>query len=397
MPLNGANVIYIGDLPPKHGGTTVFGMQLVRGLTRAGRAVHAISAITADTPLEDRFEQNHPDIPVDRYLVPYYEPNIRNPSEPAHLATQTRNVTRALTSCLTKQDPDAIVIGHPVYARGVADIARAHGKPTVIVAHGAIDCASVGGYREDLTAEMLAECGRAALVIVVAEYLRPKFHDLGLTNVVAVPNAIDCEMFSPVADADAERLRGTLGAGADDIVVMHPSTLKNTKRPMDVVESACRALAKAPTLHYVIVGNGPHQERVRHVCRERGIDDRVHFAGQVAHRAMPTFYRAADIVLLPSAVEGLAYTYLEAMASGCVLLTSDLPAAREVVEHGKTGFLFPVGDVAAIAELTVRLAEDTSLRRQVGEAAQLGMRNRPNVHQTVDTYATLIDDVAGPT
>jgi glycosyltransferase involved in cell wall biosynthesis len=188
-------------------------------------------------------------------------------------------------------------------------------------------------------------------------------------------------------------VRRRIGAQASDIVVMHPSTLKNWKRPMDVIASAGRALREDDRLRYVIVGDGPYRGAMEQASKEAGVEDRVCFLGQVGRHEMPALYRAADLVLLPSEVEGLAYTYLEAMASSCVLVTSDLPASREVVEHRRTGLLFPVGDVAKMTDLTLKLAGDSELRHRVSTAARARMDTWPTLDQSIDRFGTLIDSV----
>src|SRR5262249_28308753 len=82
----------------------------------------------------------------------------------------------------------------------------------------------------------------------------------------------------------------------------------------------------------------------------------------------------ADVVVLPSLWEGLAYVVLEGMAQARALLVSDGPGNPDAV--GDAGLVFPAGDVEAMAASLVRLAGDPGLRRSLGEAAARRARQR---------------------
>jgi glycosyltransferase involved in cell wall biosynthesis len=71
----------------------------------------------------------------------------------------------------------------------------------------------------------------------------------------------------------------------------------------------------------------------------------------------------------PSAAEGQALIYLEAQATGLTVVASDIPSARDVIDDGKTGLLYPVGDIERFAEAIVRAAGDPELRARLGRRA----------------------------
>jgi len=91
----------------------------------------------------------------------------------------------------------------------------------------------------------------------------------------------------------------------------------------------------------------------------------------LGHRAdAPELVAAFDVVLLPSLYEGLPYSLLEAMARRLPVVASDVTGNRDVIEHGRSGFLVPVGDVSGFANHALRLAEDAALRSRMGEATR---------------------------
>jgi hypothetical protein len=75
-----------------------------------------------------------------------------------------------------------------------------------------------------------------------------------------------------------------------------------------------------------------------------------------------------------------------------VLLASDVPAAREAVENGHTGLLFPVGDVADLSAKTLLLARDAQLRARIGRNARTASQAR-ELSQSVGIYARALQDL----
>jgi glycosyltransferase involved in cell wall biosynthesis len=81
------------------------------------------------------------------------------------------------------------------------------------------------------------------------------------------------------------------------------------------------------------------------------------------------WYRAMDLFVLPSHREGFPRAAMEAAATGLPVVASDIRGCRQVVDHGTSGFLVPVGDDAALADAIRRLGDDADLRARMGAAA----------------------------
>jgi glycosyltransferase involved in cell wall biosynthesis len=84
----------------------------------------------------------------------------------------------------------------------------------------------------------------------------------------------------------------------------------------------------------------------------------------------PQLVAAFDVALLTSRYEGLPYSLLEAMANRVPVVASDATGNRDVIEHGHSGCLLPVGDVAGFVRSTLQLLNDQARRRQLGAAAR---------------------------
>jgi glycosyltransferase involved in cell wall biosynthesis len=178
----------------------------------------------------------------------------------------------------------------------------------------------------------------------------------------------------------------------DDVVVSQVGNLKAIKRPLDLVESAARALPRNPRLLYLIVGDGILRREVEAACTRLGVTDRFRITGWVPYEQVPPYMSLADLVVVASEGEGLARVYLEAQACGKVLIASDIAAAREVVETGATGFLFRKADPLDLAEKTLLAAADPALRAAIGRRAHARVQIH-DLDKAVAAYIALMREI----
>ena len=127
-----------------------------------------------------------------------------------------------------------------------------------------------------------------------------------------------------------------------------------------------RALARLPAAHLVLVGTGPDRTALEALAREAGLAERVHFLGSLDHTLLPVVLSAADAMVLPSASEGLANAWVEALACGCPLVITEAGGARELVTAPEAGRIV-ARDAEAIAAAVRELVADPPAREAVAE------------------------------
>ena len=142
----------------------------------------------------------------------------------------------------------------------------------------------------------------------------------------------------------------------------------------------------------MIVGEGPLRDRLEETAHAFHLDGRVRFLG---HRDdVPRLMAAADVVVLPSAYEGLPNVVLEAMRFRKPVVATAAPGTTEVVVDGETGLLVPVGNVMLLARAIRDLVRDPVLASRLGEAG----RARVEAHFRADTmvaqFAELYENLA---
>lgn len=248
-----------------------------------------------------------------------------------------------------------------------------------------------GTFPQALAQRLVAAMGEADCVIAVAHHLELRLRELGLQRVRTIANAVDPHVFAPARPDPV--LQRSLDIDAARVVVAHLSNFKALKRPLDIVASAAAALPREPRLLYLIVGDGPTRAAMQDAVASAGMRDDFRFTGWVPHADVQRYLHLSDIVILPSQAEAMAMIYLEAQACGRLLIASDIAAAREVVEDGRTGLLFPLGDVAALTEVTLRAAQDAGLRAAIGEQARAAALARP-LDAALDEYEAVLREHA---
>jgi glycosyltransferase involved in cell wall biosynthesis len=104
--------------------------------------------------------------------------------------------------------------------------------------------------------------------------------------------------------------------------------------------------------------------------------DRVHFTGWLTPAEIAGWYAASDILVIPSWYEPFGMVVLEGMLYGVAIAASDVGGPAEILEHGRTGILFPPRDAEALAAAVVDLARDPRRRRRIASAAASQVRRR---------------------
>ena len=377
---------YLADgVPTFHGGGTVFFRQLLPTLARRGHRVTVI----ADAPPSRDGERRAPlPLAVPNLDVAWFAYEHRSSQRPAARGYRQRVVAQLaphFARAARSLDPDVVLIGRDILLPYVLPLCRRHGFPTLVIAHGpAVAGLRSGRYPAAFARQLVDGFRSVDAIVAVARHIAADLARLGANRVTTIPNVVDPRRFRP--GAPDRRLARTLGIATGAPVVAHVSVLRPWKRPLDLADSAARVLRAEPRCVYLVVGDGPSRAAVEARVRRHGIGASFRFAGEVAHADVARYLRLADVVVQPSEREGLSLVYREAQACGRAVLASDIPAAREAIVPGKTGLLFPAGDVRALAAGTLRLLRDRSTRVRLGAAGRAVAR-RETIARWASAYA----------
>ena len=258
----------------------------------------------------------------------------------------------------------------------IAEHIRAVGAEVVITVHSTATLWGIKGAaraRVPCLAYMQAANTRwpyiwAPAAIGCAEYIRQHLIAGGMPpdRVHVVANSIDAGPY--LDDADRAGIRAELGLSETDIAVGTLAHFTPRKAHRDLLMAARIALPSAPDLVLLWAGEGPLERSLRVEAARMGLGERVRFLGFRSDSAR--LHRAFDIFCLPSLLEGLPLSVLEAMASARPCVVTSVSGNPELVVDGITGILVPPRDPAQLARALVMLANDAAVRSAMGAAGR---------------------------
>jgi glycosyltransferase involved in cell wall biosynthesis len=226
-------------------------------------------------------------------------------------------------------------------------------------------------------------------VIVPSSGARDLMLSLGLASdrVTLTPYSVDNDWWMRSSSkANRSAVRESWGATPDTVVILFCAKLQAWKRPLDLL----RAFAKVSHSHALLVfaGQGPLGSQLESEAAALGIAARVRFLGFVNQSQLPAVYASADLMVLPSEYEPFAVVVNEAMCCGCAVVASDrVGAARDLVAPVAPQFVFPCGDIDALAIILKDALMDRPGLQCVARAARAHIQTwspERNIAATID-------------
>lgn len=148
-----------------------------------------------------------------------------------------------------------------------------------------------------------------------------------------------------------------------------------------------RVRDSVPGARLRVIGFDPVQRsEFLELARAHGVHDAIDSPGVLRSGEIAAYYRAAKVLLVPSAYEGLPMVIMEAMQNGLPCVATRVSGHPEIIEEGRSGFLTPLDDVEAMADAAVRIIRDPGLARRMGEAGQATVRDRFGLGRQVEGY-----------
>jgi glycosyltransferase involved in cell wall biosynthesis len=159
---------------------------------------------------------------------------------------------------------------------------------------------------------------------------------------------VDRERFRP-----RERVAAKARFGVDGPLLATVGALIPGKGQRDAIA----AVERIPGATLLIAGDGPDRRALEALIRQRGLGERVRLMGNVSGEEVAALLAAADVMVLPSRSEGLANVWVESLASGTPVVTSDVGGAREVIDRPDAGAVVPPEPEAIAAAVCAILAD----------------------------------------
>lgn len=264
---------------------------------------------------------------------------------------------------VANQNRPDLVHAHWVLPNGFigARLSKTLGVPLVVSLHGS----DMYLARKKKTFGAFARwvLKRANAVTACSPDLQQQAAQLSNRAVALTEYGVDVNMFSP----GTEPQKGT---------VLAVGRLVHKKGFIELLHAFAQIFKYYKNSTIEIIGDGPLMRPLREKAAQLGITDRVQLPGAAQHSDLPELYRRAEVVAVPSITDlsgnrdGLPNVLLEALASGCAVIASDIPGIRNVIKDHEDGLLVRSGDIDSLSNAMVELFRDPELRERLGAAAR---------------------------
>jgi N-acetyl-alpha-D-glucosaminyl L-malate synthase BshA len=362
---------------PTHGGSGVVASELAIGLAKKGHEMHIVSYAP---PF--RLRTFHQNIFVHEIEIASY-PLFKYPPYELGLVTKLVELAEA-------HDLDLIhahyAVPHAASAYLAKQIFDSRRLKTVTTLHGT-DITLVGADPSFHRVVKFA-IEKSDGVTAVSRYLMKRtIEEFDIRREIRViPNFVQVSRREQNRDSCS---REAFAPGGEKIL-MHASNFRPVKRIGDVVRIFARVRDRIPA-KLLLIGDGPERLFIQQLVRELKLSADVQFLGE-QDQLEPLFF-CADLFLLPSEQESFGLTALEAMNCGVPVIATEIGGLPEVIAHGETGYLFPVGDIADMADQAVALLSDPAQHELFKSRARSRAEQYFNGDKIIPQYEAYYEEI----
>jgi N-acetyl-alpha-D-glucosaminyl L-malate synthase BshA len=370
---------------PTYGGSGVVATEL--GIELAARG-HDIHFITYSQPF--RLTGREANIHFHEVAVSNY-PLFEHPPYDLALATRMAEVAEFYSLDLLHVH---YAIPHSVSALLAKQMLAANGRklPFITTLHGT-DITLVG---LDASYLPITRFGivKSDGVTAISSHLRDRTREaFGITSEIEViPNFVNCDVY--VRNPELVAAMRPRFAASNERLLVHLSNFRPVKRVQDVIKVFARVAATMPA-RLMLIGDGPDRSAAEHLATQLKVQDRIHFVGKQdnVNELLPL----ADLMLMPSEMESFGLAALEAMACSVPSISTRVGGVPELIEDGRNGLLFNVGDVDAMSAATIALLGDESRLTAISQAARKTAQDHFCASRIIPLYESYYDRVIART
>ena len=306
--------------------------------------------------------------------VEYQRTVISDGSSTSGVAGQVRTVRRlrAKIAGLLKQEPVDIIHAHSPCLNGLASFG--HGVPLVYEMRSSWEDAAVsvgttaeGSVRYRISRALENQVvHRADSIVVICEGLKRELLARGVpsSRITIVPNALPQEMFELPDARSIAAVKERHNLHKKNVIGFFGSFFE-WEGVDDLVRGLPEIIAQVPNVHLLLAGGGRQEDELKALVSRNGLEDHVTFAGRIGHDEVSAYYGAVDVMVFPRVSDRLTNMVtpikpIEAMAQNSIVVASDVGGHKELIEDGKSGFLFRAGDCSRMVQAIVPVLESAS-------------------------------------
>ncbi|WP_424937008.1 MULTISPECIES: glycosyltransferase [Bacteria] len=367
---------------PDINGAARFAERLAAGLVQRGHDVHVVAPNQAYRTARARTE-----VIEGEAMTLHRLPSVRWPPHDWLRFVWPWRSKHYARKVLDEVRPDVVHIqSHIVIGRGLSRIAHRRGIPVIatnhVMAENILDHTTLPEFLNRLFVRLAWGDAQRTLRLTraittptrkAADFLERTI-DVG--EVIPVSCGIDRSQYEPMI-APREKNR---------IIFVGRLT---AEKQIDVILRAITTLDPGLDVSFDIVGGGDQRKSLENLTRELGLGDRVVFHGRISDVQLRALYSRASVFAIASIAELQSIATMEAMASALPVVAADAVALPHLVHDGENGYLFPPGDVGALADRLTRVLTADPAEYERMQRASLDGVIVHDITRTLDTFEAL--------
>jgi glycosyltransferase involved in cell wall biosynthesis len=179
-------------------------------------------------------------------------------------------------------------------------------------------------------------------------------------------------------------------------IILSVARLIDLKGIVYLIEAMPDVISQYPDTTLIIIGDGPEQDSLKKRAMDLGIETKVKFLGIINPDDLPPYYHSADVFVLPSinkagSTEALGVVLLEAMASGCPVIGSNVGGIPDIITDGENGFLVPEKNPELIADRIIQILSDPELQEKFRKNGLTRIRKSFSWDKIADDFSQIFD------
>jgi len=292
-----------------------------------------------------------------------------------------------IIGAIFKDKPDIILLGHTMASQGVGVIlaSKIFKVPYIIYSHGNdlhfnISKGLITSKIDRLFRNSILN--NASQIYANSTYTRDLLLSIGQNpdKIKVINPCIDTELFNPDVEIEdvvcAHKLQGKK-------VILTVSRLSTGKNIINVLKALPDVIREVPNLKYLIVGQGPREHILKQLTRELKLEDHVNFIGGVYRKALPPYYCAADVFIMPSVYlkeskrnETFGIVFGEAGACAKPVIAGNIGGIGDIVVHEETGLTVNGENIDEIRAALVKLLVNDAYAKKLGQNGMKMIREK---------------------
>lgn len=206
-------------------------------------------------------------------------------------------------------------------------------------------------------------------------------------HISVVSNGIDLKRFKPLTEEETSVVKNKFNLSNSSKIILFVGRIEKEKN-IDVLIKTMKNVAKEAQSLLLIAGSGSQEEKLKELAADLGLENFVRFIGRVSDEDLVKLYNLADIFATASTVELQGLVVMEAMASGCPIVSSDSMALPELINDGINGFVFPSGNHEIAGKKIIKILKNEHLAKRMGKKS-IELIRKHDFEKTLDQYEVI--------